>query len=440
MKIVLPFLFLSAFFYHSVCWAQSDLTDSLSWSQWRGPNRDGLIEKNAPWPEKINSSFLKQNWRIKMGKGYSGPIVSEQLVFSTESMEDNEITKAYNRADGKLVWSNEWAGKMKVPFFASKNGSWIRSTPVYDGENIYVCGMRDVIHSLDAKTGKTNWKVDFVERYKTPLPAFGMVCSPIIDGDFLYVQAGAGFVKLNKKTGESIWRSLTDKGGMFGSAFSSPVIVEIHGQKQVIVQTRTDLAGVNPKNGNVIWKQPIKAFRGMNILTPSIKDNNIFTSSYGGKSLLFNVQNKGDLKSINKKWENKQEGYMSGPIILDGYCYIHLRKQRITCLDMENGETKWISSKSFGKYMSMVSNGKEILALDEDGTLYLIDPNPEKFVIKRAGKFLNHQPGHIWQFLTINYLYVSLKLSPVTSGNLNGSMGVLYLARKFFNNLAMSNN
>ncbi len=405
MKIVLPFLFLSAFFYHSVCWAQSDLTDSLSWSQWRGPNRDGLIEKNAPWPEKINSSFLKQNWRIKMGKGYSGPIVSEQLVFSTESMEDNEITKAYNRADGKLVWSNEWAGKMKVPFFASKNGSWIRSTPVYDGENIYVCGMRDVIHSLDAKTGKTNWKVDFVERYKTPLPAFGMVCSPIIDGDFLYVQAGAGFVKLNKKTGESIWRSLTDKGGMFGSAFSSPVIVEIHGQKQVIVQTRTDLAGVNPKNGNVIWKQPIKAFRGMNILTPSIKDNNIFTSSYGGKSLLFNVQNKGDLQSINKKWENKQEGYMSGPIILDGYCYIHLRKQRITCLDMENGETKWISSKSFGKYMSMVSNGKEILALDEDGTLYLIDPNPEKFLIKESRK-ISESPT--WAHLAIsdNQLFV----------------------------------
>ena len=70
---------------------------------------------------------------------------------------------------------------------------------------------------------------------------------------------------------------------------------------------------------------------------------------------------------------------MSGPIILDGYCYIHLRKQRITCLDMSNGETKWISNESFGKYMSMISNGNEILALDEDGTLYLIDPNPEKF-------------------------------------------------------------
>jgi hypothetical protein len=76
-----------------------------------------LITKDAPWPEKIASSYLKQNWRIKMGKGYSGPIVSEQLVFSTESMEDNEIAKAYNRADGTLEWSNQWAGKMKVPFF-----------------------------------------------------------------------------------------------------------------------------------------------------------------------------------------------------------------------------------------------------------------------------------------------------------------------------------
>ena len=103
-----------------------------------------------------------------MGKGYSGPIVSDKFVFSTESIDEYELIRAYNRQDGKLVWQTQWEGKMKVPFFAAKNGSWIRSTPVYDGENIYVCGMRDVLHSLDAQTGKTNWKVDFVERYKLP--------------------------------------------------------------------------------------------------------------------------------------------------------------------------------------------------------------------------------------------------------------------------------
>ena len=119
----------------------------------------------------------------------------------------------------------------------------------------------------------------------------------------------------------------------------------------------------------------------MNILTPSLFGNSVFTSCYGGKSLLFNLDKKSTGFEISQKWENKQEAYMSSPIVIGDYCYLHLRKQRMTCLDMRTGETKWISSESFGKYMSLVSNGEEIIALDEDGTLYRIDANPEKLVI-----------------------------------------------------------
>ena len=221
----------------------------------------------------------------------------------------------------------------------------------------------------------------------------------------MYIQAGSGFVKLDKKTGKSIWRTLTDKGGMFGSAFSSPVIKEINGVKQLVVQTRTDLAGVDPQSGKKLWSKPIKAFRGMNILTPTILDNQIFTSSYGGKSLMLDIQKTGDKQSVQLAWENKQEGYMSGPIMIDGFCYIHLKKQRITCLDMKNGETKWISSESFGKYMSMVSNGKEILALDESGILYLIKPSPEKFIILEK-RTISESPTWAHLALSGNQLFV----------------------------------
>ena len=385
--------------------AQQNQVDSMNWPQWRGPNRDGFLPKDAPWPAKISEGNLTQSWRVELGKGYPGPIVSDQLVFTIESMENQESVKAFDRKSGKLAWSIEWEGKMKVPFFAAKNGSWVRSTPAFDGENLFVCGMRDVLHSIHAKTGKINWKVDFVERYDTPLPAFGMVCSPLIEGDHLYIQAGSGFVKLDKKTGKSIWRTLTDKGGMFGSAFSSPVIKEINGVKQLVVQTRTDLAGVDPQSGKKLWSKPIKAFRGMNILTPTILDNQIFTSSYGGKSLMLDIQKTGDKQSVQLAWENKQEGYMSGPIMIDGFCYIHLKKQRITCLDMKNGETKWISSESFGKYMSMVSNGKEILALDESGILYLIKPSPEKFIILEK-RTISESPTWAHLALSGNQLFV----------------------------------
>lgn len=244
-----------------------------------------------------------------------------------------------------------------------------------------------------------------MKRYKAPLPAFGFVCSPLVEGDHLYVQAGAGFVKLEKETGESVWRTLDDKGGMYGSAFSSPTTAKLGGIEQLVVQTRTDLTGVEPDNGKVLWKRPIKAFRGMNILTPVIFGQSVFTSSYGGKSLLFNLAKDADGFSIDQKWENKQEGYMSSPIVIDGFCYIHLRKQRMTCIDLSNGETKWISSESFGKYQSMVSNGKEILALDEDGTLYQIEANPEKLVIKDK-RTISDSPS--WAHLAIagNQLFV----------------------------------
>ena len=371
----------------------------LSWSQWRGPTRDGYLEKESPWPKSISKEILRLSWRKKLGKGYPGPIVSEKLVFTVETKGKNEVVRAFDRESGKQKWETSWPGSMSVPFFAWKNGSWVRSTPAYDGKNLYVAGMRDFLVCIDADTGKKKWSVDFMERYKAPLPAFGFVCSPLIDGEHLYVQAGSGLVKLEKETGESIWRSLSDKGGMYGSAFSSPTIASPQGKRQLLVQTRTDLAGVDLKDGKVLWRQPIKAFRGMNILTPSIYGNGIFTSSYGGKTLLFDLSETPSGFSVSETWQNRQEGYMSGPIIIDDFCYIHLRKQRMTCIDMKNGDTKWISEKSFGKYMSMVSNGKEIIALDEDGTLYLIEPNSQKLSV-RESREISDEPS--WAHLALS--------------------------------------
>ena len=93
-----------------------------SWSQWRGPDRNGMISKDSAWPSKIDKETLTEKWRVSLGKGYSGPVVSENLVFTTESVDEYELAYAYNRNDGKLLWQTQWEGKMKVPFFAAKMG------------------------------------------------------------------------------------------------------------------------------------------------------------------------------------------------------------------------------------------------------------------------------------------------------------------------------
>ncbi len=354
------------------------LKKAPSWPQWRGPNRDRQVG-GPPWPDRLSKDLLKLLWRIPLGPSYSGPIVSEELVFTTETKnKESEIVYALDRKTGKERWRAEWRGAMTVPFFAASNGSWIRSTPAYDGERLYVAGMRDVLVCLDAKSGKELWRVDFVKDFKSPLPAFGNVSSPLVDGDAVYVQAGGSVVKLRKATGEVNWRVLKNEGGMNGSAFSSPVLTELAGKRQLIVQTRSKLAGVDPDKGDVLWTQTVPSFRGMNILTPTVIDDAIFTSAYQNKSWLYKVKKDGDQYAVKEAWNNKARGYMSTPVVIDGHAYLHLQNQRFTCIDLKTGESKW-TSKSFGKYCSLTVQGDRILALDQRGILLLIKANPKEF-------------------------------------------------------------
>lgn len=350
-----------------------------NWLQWRGPSRTGVVA-DENWPESLNEDALKSTWRISLEPSYSGPLVTAERIYVTETRaKRDEVVKAIDRKTGKEIWSTEWQGAMSVPFFAASNGSWIRSTPTLDGDDLFVAGIRDVLVCLNAETGETRWRVNFAEKLKSSLPSFGCASSPLVDGDHVYLQAGGGFVKLERTTGNIVWRSLDDGGGMQGSAFSSPFIAEVAGLRQALVQTRTRLVGVDLESGKELWSVNVEAFRGMNILTPAVIGNRIFTSSYGGGSFLFEItRSEIGQFAVKQVWRNKVQGYMSSPVVIDNHVYLHLRNQRFACIDIATGKETWIT-QPFGKYWSMIANKDRILALDERGELLLIRANPEKF-------------------------------------------------------------
>ncbi len=351
---------------------------NTTWDQWRGPSRDGMV-RGSKWPTSLDENVLTPLWRVELDYSYSGPIVSESAVFVTGTADKKtEVVCSLDRKTGKELWRVQWPGAISVPFFAWSNGSWIRSTPCFDGDNLFVAGMRDVLVSLNAKTGQEQWRVDFVKEFNSPLPGFGFVSSPLLDGDSLYVQAGASFVKLDKKTGKIIWRVLKDEGGTMGSSFSSPVFATLCGQRQLVVQTREKLAGVDPTSGTVLWEQKVPNFRGMNILTPVVFGDGIFTSSYENKSWMFAVSKTAGAFEVKEAWSSKAAGYMSTPVVIDGHAYLHLQNQRFTCINLTTGVRTWTSTP-YGKYASLVAQNDRILALDQKGKLLLLKANPEKF-------------------------------------------------------------
>lgn len=356
-------------------------TSASDWPQWRGPGRDGHFPGPA-WPDSLDTNHLRALWRIPLGPSYSGPIVGGGRVFTTETKDRKfEVVRALDRHTGRELWKAQWEGSMSVPFFARSNGDWIRATPALDEDRLYVAGMRDVLVCLDARDGKEIWRKDFVKELGAPLPDFGFVSSPLVDGDAVYVQAGASFAKLNKRTGDVLWQTLKDQGGMWGSVFSSPVFATLGGTRQLIVQTREKVAGVNPADGKVLWEQAVEAYRGMNILTPVVQGDTLFTSTYGGRTIGFTITQTNGHYSVAESWRHKAQGYMSTPVVIDGVAYSHLKSQRVMAIDVATGREFWTSDKSFGKYWSLIAQGNRILALDQRGRLYLVQAGKEKFTI-----------------------------------------------------------
>ena len=208
---------------------------------------------------------------------------------------------------------------------------------------------------LDAKTGETVWSLDFAKEFGVGAPKFGCVCSPLIDGDFLYMQAGGGFCKVEKSTGKIQWRVLVEGSDMNGSPFSSPYIATLDGQRQILVQMRNKLYGINMESGAELWSEQVKTYRGMNILTPTVYKGGVFLSTYGGTTQMIRPSG----STVSKLWETPNQGYMSSPVLVNGHAYLNMKNGTISCYDLENGTRKWASSERFGQYASFIFQRKK---------------------------------------------------------------------------------
>jgi outer membrane protein assembly factor BamB len=352
--------------------------DRPTWPQWRGPTRD-CVTTGPAFPDKLTS--IKQSWRAELGPSYSGPLVLADRVIVTESPDDKtEMARALDRDSGKELWTAKWAGGQAVHELARERGTWMRATPAADGERVFVPGMRDTLLCLDAKTGSERWRIDFVAEYKTPLPMFGMVSSPQVDGEAIYTLAAGGVVRVNAKSGKVEWRTLTDDPKEEGGATSSVMVGTVAGRKLVVALNRKTLALLDPDSGKVLWKQTTPAYRNTTTVTPVLLgDAGIFISMIAGRSMRFDVTADKDRVSARRTWDTSQTAYMSTPVRIGDFLYSHLESHRLACLDAKTGRPKWTTDPTFGEYVSLVARGDRVLGLDQKGVLYLIRATPEKY-------------------------------------------------------------
>jgi outer membrane protein assembly factor BamB len=365
------------------------------WPQWLGSNRDSI------WPEtgiieKFPDEGPSVRWREPIGAGYSGPIVAKGKVYLTDrrlaqdasnpsdpfqrgSIHGFERVLCFNEADGKLLWKSEYECPYTVSYPAGP-----RVAPLVTGDKVYTLGAEGNLLCFDASKGSTIWVRDLKKDFNTKTPMWGFAGHPLVDGNRLICLvggAGTTVVAFDKDTGKEIWRALTaDEPG-----YSSPVIIEAGGKRQLIVFHPEAANSLNPETGEVYWSVPFKSNSGLSVATPrKLGDSLFFTSFYNGSLLvrLDPAKPNGTLGWRTRKASEKDTTHLNSilctPFLEDGYVYGVCSYGQLRCLKAETGERVWetFQATTSGDPVRwanafIVKNGGRFFLFNEKGDLII---------------------------------------------------------------------
>jgi outer membrane protein assembly factor BamB len=362
---------------------------AADWPQWRGPNRDGISTETGlltSWP----SGGPRVVWRIKgLGVGYSSFSIVNGRMYTQGQRGNQEFLIALDVKTGNKVWETPTSRN-----FENDRGSGPRGTPTFDNGKLYAMTGEGTVVCLDAATGKILWQMDSVKKFGATIPHWGYSESPLIDGDRVIVMPGgrgASLVSLDKRTGELQWKTGDDYAG-----YSSAILADVNGSKQVIALSGLSAFGVQESTGELLWRYGKIANNVANIATPIYKDGAVFLSTaYDTGCALLKLNPKG----MQEVYFNRDMmNHYSSSVLVDGTLYGYTNAL-LSAMDFKTGKQLW-KNRSVGKG-SVTYADKHLYAIGEDGMVGLIDADRDSY--REVSRF-EYQKGSLpsWSPLVIS--------------------------------------
>jgi outer membrane protein assembly factor BamB len=348
------------------------------WSQWRGPNREGIVKKagfNLDWAQKKPSL----SWTFRQaGAGYSAPVVVGTTLYCQGAAEEGDFAFALDTKTGKLKWK-QILGEQ----FVESRGNGPRGSVTVDGDKLYLIRGGGQIHCLSAADGKMLWQKDFKDDFDGKMMSgWGFSESPLIDGKLVIFSPGGSdgsVIALDKNTGATVWRTtdLTDN-----AAHSSAIVAEVDGIRQYILLTAKCAAGVAPKDGKLLWKVDVPGFRTAVIPTPIYHDHMVYiTNGYNFGCILVKLTRSGDIFNTETVYANQNMMNAHGGVVLmNGYIYGYADRpvSGWVCQDLKTGENVWVEKNDeVSKGAVLAVNDRLLLMNEKGGMITVVAASPD---------------------------------------------------------------
>ena len=369
------------------------LAQSSDWVQWGGPHRNFISDTKGlatTWP----ATGPRRLWQRELGEGYSSIAVERGTLFTMYRKGENEVAVALDAATGKTIWEYSYAAPFS-PEYDMTNGPGPHATPLVSGNFVFTSGATGKLHCLDKKTGKLLWSHDLINEFHGTVRVNGYSCSPIEYKDKIVMMVGgmsSALIAFNRKDGSVAWKKHD-----FKNSTSSPIVINVDGQDQLVAFMYSEIVGVDPNNGNLLWSHSHPAEYGLNTTTPIWgPDNLLFVSSgYGGGSRVLKLSHTEDKTTVEELWANRlMRSHFTNAIRVGDLIYGSsgdFGPAPFTAVNVKTGNVVW-RNRSFPRASFLFADGRFII-LDEDGQLLLATPTAEGLTVTSKAELLS---GKSW--------------------------------------------
>ncbi|MFN0195171.1 MAG: PQQ-binding-like beta-propeller repeat protein [Planctomycetaceae bacterium] len=359
------------------------------WAEFRGGDAQGLVADAKPpvrWSPEQNVA-----WKVTIpGQGWSSPIVYQGRIYLTTAVpkENGKPNDQSLRAmcldpeSGVTIWDVEVFTQSDESTEKIHNKNTHASpTPIARDDRIYVHFGTQGSACLSTD-GEILWNTKEL-RYA---PVHGNGSSPLIADNGMVVSCDGSNLQfvaaLDIQDGSIKWK--TDRlpsptGSPQKFAFSTPKLIDVDGQEQIISAGANAVVAYDPRDGKAIWQVDYTGFSV--VPCPVYSHGMVYICTGFAKPSLLAIRptGEGNVTSTHVAWSTDR-GVPHTPslMVVGDEMYFISDSGIMTCVDAQTGKQHW-QERIGGNY-----SGSPISA---DGRIYFPSEAGETVVVKASKTF-----------------------------------------------------
>ena len=332
----------------ALCLSLTAFAGETEWPEFRGPRQQGVSEaKGVPvrWGAEDNVV-----WRVELpGKGWSSPVLSGGHLYLTTAVGDSASgvtlhALCVNAADGHTLWDTEiFQPDASSASAMHRKNSLASPTPIVAEGRVYVHFGHMGTAALDL-TGKVLWRQ--TELKYTPVHGAGGTPT-LFQGELIFSCDAAKdpfLAALDAATGKVRWKTPRNTTAKKPFSFSTPLVVSVGGQPQVISPGSGFVGGYDPADGRELWR--VRYGEGYSVIPrPVFAHGLLYVSSSFDQPVLYAIRPdgaKGDATETAIAWSLKKGApHTASTLVLGDELYEVSDAGIATCADAKTGQVHW---------------------------------------------------------------------------------------------------